>query len=37
MFASQFADRFLAATFSLVLSAGVLAYAILPASPGLIA
>jgi hypothetical protein len=37
MFAPNFADRFLAAAFSLALSAGVLAYAIVPASPGLIA
>jgi hypothetical protein len=37
MFATNFADRFFAAAFSLVLSVGVLAYAIVPASPGLIA
>jgi hypothetical protein len=37
MFAINFADRFLAAAFSVVISAGVLAYAILPASPALVA
>ncbi|MCU0947403.1 MAG: enoyl-CoA hydratase [Porphyrobacter sp.] len=37
MFAANFADRFLAAAVSVVLSAGLLAYAILPASPAIIA
>jgi hypothetical protein len=37
MFATNFADRFLAAAVSVVMSAGLLAYAILPASPGIIA
>ncbi len=37
MFATNFADRLFAAAVSLALSAGVLAYAILPASPGLMA
>ncbi|MFL0670972.1 MAG: enoyl-CoA hydratase [Erythrobacter sp.] len=37
MFASNFADRFLAAAVSVVISASLLAYAILPASPALIA
>lgn len=37
MFIANFADRFLAGAVSLVISAGLLAYAILPASPALIA
>lgn len=37
MFAINFADRFAAAAVSVVISAGLLAYAILPASPALIA
>jgi hypothetical protein len=37
MFAPNFADRFVAAAVSIVMSAGLLAYAILPASPALIA
>lgn len=37
MFNANFADRFFAAAFSLVLSASVLAYAIIPASPNLMA
>lgn len=35
MFNAPFADRFLAAAVSLVLSASMLAYAIVPASPSL--
>ncbi|MGY6636194.1 MAG: enoyl-CoA hydratase [Erythrobacter sp.] len=37
MFTTNFADRFVAAAFSVVISAGLLAYAILPASPAIIA
>ncbi len=37
MFNTNFADRFVAAAFSVVISAGLLAYAILPASPAIIA
>jgi len=37
MFNAYSADRFFAAAFSVVLSAAFLAYAILPASPGLVA
>ena len=37
MFALDASNRLFAAAFSLVLSAGFLAYAIIPASPGLIA
>ncbi len=37
MFTTNFADRLFAAAFSIVLSASVLAYAIIPASPNLIA
>jgi len=36
MFTTNFADRFVAAAFSVVISAGLLAYAILPASPAII-
>ncbi|MGB3712279.1 MAG: enoyl-CoA hydratase [Erythrobacter sp.] len=35
MFASATADRFLAAAFSLAISAGFFAYAIIPATPTL--
>lgn len=37
MFASNFADRFVAAAVSIVVSAALLAYAIVPASPALVA
>jgi hypothetical protein len=37
MFAINFADRFVAAAVSVVISASLLAYAIIPASPGIIA
>jgi hypothetical protein len=37
MFATNFADRFLAAAVSIVISAALLAYAIVPATPALIA
>lgn len=37
MFAIDFANRFVAAAVSVVISAGLLAYAIVPASPGIIA
>lgn len=37
MFTTNFSDRFFAAAVSLVLTAGVFAYAILPASPGMMA
>ncbi|MFN3989125.1 MAG: enoyl-CoA hydratase [Erythrobacter sp.] len=37
MFIANLADRFAAAAFSVVISAGLLAYAIIPASPALIA
>ncbi|WP_407874727.1 enoyl-CoA hydratase [Qipengyuania nanhaisediminis] len=35
MFASDFANRLLAAAFSVVVSAGFFAYAIVPASPAI--
>lgn len=35
MFRSDFANRLFAAAFSVMLSAGVFAYAILPASPAI--
>lgn len=37
MYANETSNRFFAAAFSLVLSAAVFAYAIIPASPNLIA
>jgi hypothetical protein len=37
MFAPNFADRLFAAAFSVVLSVGMLAYAIIPGSPSLMA
>lgn len=37
MFAPNFADRFFAAAVSVAISASLLAYAILPASPSIIA
>jgi len=37
MFATETVNRLFAAAFSIVLSAGVLAYAIIPASPTLLA
>ena len=33
MYSNNFADRILAAAFSVVISAGLFAYAIIPASP----
>lgn len=37
MFTTNLADRFIAAAFSVIISAGLLAYAILPATPAVIA
>ncbi len=37
MYANETANRFFAAAFSVVLSAAVFAYAIIPASPSLVA
>ncbi|MEO0906152.1 MAG: enoyl-CoA hydratase [Pseudomonadota bacterium] len=35
MYSNNFADRILAAAFSVVISAGLFAYAIIPASPAI--
>ena len=35
MYSNNFADRILAAAFSVVISAGLFAYAIIPASPAM--
>ncbi len=35
MYSNNFADRVLAAAFSVVISAGLFAYAIIPASPAI--